>query len=246
MRYKLLYLGLFLALATACRKETSNESGVAALNIRFRLNVFGEAIDTARDYTNFSGETYRISKFKFYASAFELQNSANGQKTAERESYHLVDLEDPASQVLTVTFSGGTYDRLNFMVGVDSIRNVSGAQTGALDPVNGMFWTWKTGYIFAKLEGVSPMSSAPFNAFTYHIGGFKAGENAIRGITIPAPVQVARTRELVIDVNLEKWFDGIHTLSIADNPAVMAPGGIALLYADNYASMFTLSQVITP
>jgi hypothetical protein len=246
MKNNLLRLGIMLLLLTGCQKDQSDESGTATIKIRFQLLAFGQPIDTTRDYTNFSGEIYRVSKFKFYASGFELQNTANAQTTKEKESYHLVDLEDPASQVLTITFSGGNYDRLNFIVGVDSLRNVSGAQAGALDPANGMFWTWNTGYIFAKFEGRSPASTAPFNAFTFHIGGFRTGENAIRLISLPAQVEVGKTREVIIDVNAEKWFDGVQQLSIAAGPAVMSPGGAALDYADNYAVMFSVNQVINP
>jgi hypothetical protein len=34
---------------------------------------------------------------------------------------------------------------IKFLLGVDSLKNVSGIQTGALDPAKGMFWTWNTG-----------------------------------------------------------------------------------------------------
>jgi hypothetical protein len=61
---------------------------------------------------------------------------------------------------------------MEFMIGVDSARNNSGAQTGALDPTNGMFWSWSTGYIMAKFEGTSAQSPAAANALKFHIGGF--------------------------------------------------------------------------
>jgi hypothetical protein len=131
-------------------------------------------------------------------------------------------------------------------VGVDSTRNVSGAQTGALDPTNGMFWTWNTGYIFAKLEGRSPSSAAPFQKLTHHIGGFRTGENAIRKITLAMPFEIGRAKELVINADVQKWFDGPHQISIASNASVMSPGGVALKIADNYASMFSVNKVVNP
>ncbi|WP_316930094.1 MbnP family protein, partial [Hymenobacter sp. IS2118] len=49
----------------------------------------------------------------------------------------------PASQLLALKdIPVGDYQSVSFTVGVDSARNVAGAQTGALDPNNGMFWTW--------------------------------------------------------------------------------------------------------
>jgi hypothetical protein len=50
---------------------------------------------------------------------------------------------------------------IRFLLGVDSARNVSGIQTGALDPARGMFWTWNSGYVMAKIEGSSPSAHVP-------------------------------------------------------------------------------------
>jgi hypothetical protein len=72
-------------------------------------------------------------------------------------------------------------------LGVDSIRNVSGIQTGALDPLKGMFWTWNSGYVMAKLEGSSESSNSAGNRFTYHIGGFRPGMNVLKTIDLIIP-----------------------------------------------------------
>jgi hypothetical protein len=109
-----------------------------------------------------------------------------------------------------------------------------------------MFWTWNTGYIFAKLEGRSPSSAAPFQKLTHHIGGFRTGENAIRKITLAMPFEIGRAKELVINADVQKWFDGPHQISIASNASVMSPGGVALKIADNYASMFSVNKVVNP
>jgi hypothetical protein len=230
----------------SCNKESSSETDLAPLKISFNLQAFGAPIDTTVQYTNNSGEKFKISTFKFYVSMIEAVNSSNNIRAAEAESYHLVDLSDPATHQLTVSLKNGMYDKLNFIIGVDSVRNVSGAQTGALDPIHGMFWTWNTGYIFAKLEGKSPSSTAPFQMFTYHIGGFKTGENAIRTISLPAQIQIGKTNELVINTDVERWFDGVNTISIASRASIMSPGGPALQMADNYATMFSVNKVVNP
>jgi hypothetical protein len=60
------------------------------------------------------------------------------------------------------------------------------------------------------------------------------------------PIQLGKTEMVVIDVDLARWFDGAHKISIANEPSLMTPGGKSLLIADNYATMFTLSNVINP
>lgn len=239
---------VFAALFTlfSCNKESSSETDLAPLKISFQLEAFGAPIDTTAFYTNNSGEKFKITAFKFYVSLIEAANSSTNSRSAENESYHLVDLADPATHQFTVSLKNGIYDQLNFIIGVDSVRNVSGAQTGALDPAKGMFWTWNTGYIFAKLEGKSPSSTAPFQMFTYHIGGFKTGENAIRNISLPAQFQIGKTNELVINADVQRWFDDVNTLSIASKATIMSPGGMALQIADNYATMFSVNKIVNP
>lgn len=241
-----LALGTILLLAS-CQKDISDETGTSTLKVTFRLQNNGEALNTGETYLNFSGEQYRVDVFKFYVSNIKLRTKDN-QVAEEKESYHLVDLADAESLELSINMENGSYQELEFTVGVDSLRNVSGAQTGALDPMLGMFWTWNSGYIFAKLEGQSPQSTAIQQNFVYHIGGFRTGENALRKIvlTMPAdkPVQMGKTEMVVIDVDLARWFDGTHKISIATAPALMTPGGQSLLIADNYATMFSLANVI--
>ena len=238
---------IILLAALSCSKEDSRMENIAPIHISFRLLHNGHPLSVSDPYLNFSGETYMISKFKFYISNLKLISNV---EAAEKESYHLVDFETPSSTEIVAELKKGIYSSIEFQVGVDSIRNVSGAQTGALDPLNGMFWTWNTGYIFAKLEGHSSTSPAPSQAFTYHIGGFKTGENAIRKVNLGfpsnSPVNVGRTSSIVIDVDLAQWFDGVHTISIAANPSIMTPGGVSLLIADNYATMFTIGKVNNP
>ena len=247
---KILFLCLVIGSIAGCTKETSMEEGNNTLTISFRLIANGEPLKTGVNYLNGAGENYTVSLFKFYISQISLANSATLKNTAEQESYHLVDLNTPASQQLKVQLKSGTYNQLLFTVGVDSIRNVSGAQTGALDPTNGMFWTWNTGYIFAKLEGKSAFSTEPGQSFTYHIGGFRTGQNAIRPVVLPFPgdqpvtIGSGKSTEIIIDVNLDQWFDGAHQLSIATTPAWMTPGGESLNIADNYATMFSVNSLV--
>lgn len=240
---------LLSVLASGCNKESSDETGTGELKISMRLLHDGMPLTTTDQYLNGSGEFYTVKTFKFYVSNIQLTSTDN-RNSAEKESYHLVDLSSPESREISASLAGGTYKRIQFMIGVDSVRNVSGAQTGALDPMLGMFWTWNTGYIFAKLEGTAPVSTEPGQAFTYHIGGFKTGSNAIRTVLLDFPanklVTIGTTNMVIIDVDLAKWFDSVHTLSIKNAPSVMTPGGVSLKIADNYATMFTVANVINP
>ena len=134
------------------------------------------------------------------------------------------------------------------MVGVDSARNVSGAQTGALDPAKGMFWTWNTGYIMAKLEGNSPAS--PTGIFEYHIGGFKQNESVIKKPVLLFPfgqildLKPGKSSEMTVTANVNSWFYNPHDIKLNVNPVCTTPGILAQQIAENYSKMFIVDTVI--
>jgi len=194
-------------------------------------------------YITLAGEEISISRFKYYISHLRFGNG----KLPETESCFLIDEEKPESKIITVKSPAGTYSRLSFLLGVDSLKNCSGAQAGALDPVNGMFWTWNTGYIMAKLEGQSPASSLPGHIFEYHIGGFKGENSVLKSITLELPekVELKNNQTVIIKINTDvlRWFNGPALVSVARTPACTTPGTLAKQMAGNYAAMFTLDTI---
>ncbi|MDQ2863900.1 MAG: hypothetical protein M3R50_09685 [Bacteroidota bacterium] len=121
-------------------------------------------------YVNPFNETYTISKLRYYITNVSLQAEHNF--FMEKNSYHLIDESNEETQAITFSVPSGSYSSLNFLLGVDSLHNVSGAQTDDLDPAKDMFWTWNSGYVMAKMEGNSPASKLVNNKFEFHIGGF--------------------------------------------------------------------------
>ena len=62
--------------------------------------------------------------------------------------------------------------------------NVAGAIGGTLDPINGMYWAWNSGYVNFKIEGTSTLSNARKNAFKFHLGGYQHPYNSYRAVLI--------------------------------------------------------------
>lgn len=179
-------------------------------------------------------DTLVINRFKYYISHIQLINAA-GKTIVPDHQYYLVDIADEKSTRIQLNIAPGDYTGIRFLVGVDSIRNVSGVQTGALDPLHGMFWTWNSGYIMAKLEGTASSSMIAGKQFTYHIGGFRRHHNTTRMIQLNSTVF---TDTLTIVADAAKWFNGIN---IAREPVCHSPGALAVRFADNYSNMFSIS-----
>ena len=235
------------------KDDTASPAAVAGTVSIELSNVAGSVnVDEtgATSYVNSSSESFTVNKLKYYISNVKFYN-AGVLKYTMPESYFLVDEADQATTHLEIpNVPPGSYTSVRYTVGVDSARNVSGAQTGALDPANGMFWTWSSGYIFFKIEGKSPASSQPDSSYVYHIGGFKDGNNtnATREVEIVfggSSLVVNGTREAEIHVlaDVLKLFSTPNAISIAAFNTQMAPGGNALLIANNYANMFSFEHI---
>jgi len=207
-----------------------------------------EDLNLETNYTNAWGEEFAISRFKYYISNIEFITNEGKRIKADGENYFLADEEDESSKKFAITIPAGTYTAVSFLIGVDSIRNVSGAQTGALDPLNGMFWTWKSGYIMAKMEGRSSASSLPGHLFEYHIGGFQGAENAVKKITLAFPGGekiFSKNKKTVIELSVDvlAWFQHPEKITIGLYPSCTTPGPLAKKFADNYADMFSISAI---
>lgn len=248
-----IWLMIFSYLFASCQKDIStgqDNTGNGNLQIHFNAVVDGDKLVLGKSYKNAFAEDYSIKTFKFYIHGIELINSqTNSIYRVDKNEHYLVNAADSAGSYLQISVAASSYDRISFIIGVDSIRNVSGAQTGALDPAQGMFWTWSTGYIMAKLEGNSPVAATPNNVIEYHIGGFKGTESVLRKVVLDFPssqrVDLKQTKHSVVTIsaNINSWFSP-NPIRISQKPVSMTPGSLATQIADNYANMFRVVEIV--
>lgn len=196
-----------------------------------------QALTTEDSCTNAAGETFAVRNFRYYLSHIQLAGADGRYYEAAETAAYLADMRDSSSQQIMLT-TKGPVQSIRFLLGVDSMANVTGVHTGTLDPAKGMFWTWNSGYIMAKLEGRSPQSTAPGRNFTYHIGGYKTGQQTARWITLP--VTATPANRLVLAADILQWFGGSAGVTIASHPVCHEPGPLAVAIADNYTRMFSV------
>lgn len=191
-----------------------------------------------------TAEEITINLLHYYISNIRFAK-ADGSQYVQPDSYHLVRLNDGSLAELVLTnVPVGAYIDIRYTIGVDAARNLGGTQEGALDPANGMFWDWNTGYIFVKVEGNSPQ--AVDDAFQYHLGGFSGTANAIRTNTHSfggTPLQLVKNAEpsIHISVNAARFWHG--GLRLADLNFVHAPSSQAATIATNFSNGFLLDRI---
>lgn len=243
---------------SACKKEpdpiddTTDDTPTptyGSLTLEFDNVVGGESLvlDDST-YLNQNGDTFNVTMFKYYISNVKLYK-ANGDHYDVPESYYLVDASTPASSLINIAnIPTGTYTSIEFMIGVDSTRNVSGVQSGALDPGNNMFWSWSSGYIMVRFEGTSPQSSASQNAVMYHIGGFSGTNSVLKTITPDLnghtlDISTTSTPEVHLMTDVLEMFKTPTNMNFATTNSIHMPGATAKSVADNYTDMITVDHI---
>lgn len=245
------------AIFTSCKKEkiaAYNSNVKASLSVEFD-NIVGSSdlqLSTG-NYTNASGEAYKITTLKYFVSNFVFTKTDGTIYTVPQDScYFLIDESKPATMEPVMQVPEGEYASVSFMLGVDSVRNTMdiSKRTGNLDPTGtaaGMYWSWNSGYIFFKIEGTSPASTLTGNIFQYHIGLFGGYTtktiNNLRTITqdltargVPK-VKAGKGTNIHLTVDAAKVFTGTSNISIATNAAVHGSAFSANI-ANNYVTMF--------
>ena len=250
MKYFFLLLFSFISLLNIqSSRKVAAKKNTGTVKITFVNTIKGKPIElNTGSYLNPFAEAYAITKFKYYISHIAL--AFNNTVFNDPEIFHLVDESNAESLHFNFSINAGSYNSFTFMLGVDSIYNVSGAQTGALDPLNDMFWTWNNGYVMAKMEGHSPQSKLVNNKVEFHIGGFMGVNNVLKNISLNFPsgksltIQEGKTSEIIIEADFDKWWQQPNDIKITEQAVCATPGPLAKKIADNYCKMFSIKNVV--
>lgn len=238
----------FILFISSCKKDEPAITGTGKVNIEFDHRVGTQSLQlNTGSYVNANGDDFKVSTFKYYVSNVSFKK-ADGSKVTVPESYLLVNAADATTALQTLTnVPAGDYTGIEFLIGVDEPRNFAGAQTGALDPAKGMFWSWNSGYIFVMFEGTSSKSTQASNKLFFHVGGAKAPTNAVRTTTVTFPTSLRIRNNTDPDVHffvdIASLFKGTTTINFA-NISGFHGGADGLLVADNYtAGMFKVDHI---
>ena len=242
-----LALAVVLSISSCKQKEDPQPVTANSVKFEFTNQVDGVALELNKNYVTAGGETYKINMYRYYISNIVL-TAKDGKTYTEAESYHLIDQSKPDSRKFTISnVPVGEYTSVTFMIGVDSFRNTDGAQSGALDVDNDMFWDWNTGYVMAKMEGISPSSPKPDSTFRFHISGFAGPNKAIVTKTLAFPNNAVVSGSNIPNVHIfgevQEWFKAPNVISFTTYYDLMMVTAKTKQIADNYSDMFKVDHV---
>lgn len=203
------------------------------INVNFKFIYHQRDLIMDSLYVGNNQESIQFETLKFYISNLRF-NLNNGKTFIDKNSFHLIDMEDRNSLHVSVPDSlNDSIRNISFNLGIDSTTNVSGALGGDLDPTKGMYWTWQNGYINFKLEGKSTLCKTRNNEFQFHIGGYMNPFNTFRKIELP----INKVGSCTIVFDLEQLMDKID-LSILNH--VMSPQLEAVEISKKIATAFSI------
>lgn len=191
---KIVWIALLAVVFSSCKKDeeeiTPTNTGIVEVRVSNVVN--GAPIESGVfNYENALGESYSINLLKYYLSNAVLVASDGTE--VPFSNYTLVDGLASSGNSFSACIPNGNYTQLKCYVGVDEDNNHSGDQEGDLDPINGMLWTWSTGYIFFKHEGQFIDSNDEVQELLYHFGT----DAAYTGFTIPINLTIDNNNKVV-------------------------------------------------
>ncbi|MFN5704605.1 MAG: MbnP family protein [bacterium] len=252
---------IFISVFTACKKDEVEPSNNFSLKVNID-NVYGEQelVLDSMIYSNQFEQSFKVKKFNYFISNIVLVNENNEDYVVPQdESYFLIkEIDKPSHQFSINNLPLGTYTKIKFLIGVDSLRNTKSIaeRIGVLDVgayAADMYWTWNQGYIFLKLElHQSKPKGDTTNAipYVYHIGGFGGMNtptvNNLRTVELDLTNKIVGVKNsssnLYLKVDAEKVIRGNYEVDLDRYPTVMLTP-FSKNIADNYKNMFSVITV---
>lgn len=246
----LLSLIASMLLLGSCKKEKIEEehehnhdtTGSTTVNLATSYNVNGASFHQDSIYQDGFGNDYKFTLVRIYLSKPTVLDHDN-VSTNFSTGYILLD-PTVASHSLG-TIASGHYHDLTFNIGVDSVTNHSDPNTypvsSPLYPQSpSMHWSWNSGYIFYKLEGVVDTdNNGTFEStFTYHIGTDALLRN--KTITIHKDFEANETASINLSIDLYKFLTNVDIETEASTHT-MGNMPLATKIADNSITAFTVN-----
>ncbi len=225
---------LFTLLLFSCFSSISlNAQG--KITVKNELTFNSKPLELNQSYVTVNKDTILIETVKFYLSNFKIEFQ-NGTTYKEKNSYHLIDYEEPETLQFELEKINSKIKSVSFDIGVDSLANVSGAMSNDLDATKGMYWSWQSGFINLKIEGKSASCKTRKNKFQFHIGGYQKNTATLRNIVLFFDATHKDDSILNLNYDLSKLFESINLKELS---TVMIPGNEAVKIANNFCKIIS-------
>jgi len=241
---------LFLILFSCTENESKKEHETQKVTLEVQFFVKDKSLKLLQEYQNDLNQTYLLENFKFYLSNFEFESASTNETFKVEDSYYLfsADREKTVFE-REILIKKGEFNKINFSIGVDSIKNTSLDNSGDLDISNSMAWDWNTGYKFVVMEGKyyndisNPTTSIPL---VFHIGlnqNYKKISLDFDKLNEKGIFDTKKNKKIVLKVDLNDFFSSPNQIDFNQINTIMGKGK-SILFSQNYETGFVVLKEI--
>jgi len=175
---------------------------------RFQFNINKTPLD-------YADSLLHVELLKCYVGHIEILDINRQVIGKDSAAYRLLDFSNRSSLNFSIPINSIKACYIRITLGVDSVTNAAGVHCCALDPANGMYWSWQSGYIQFKLEGKEKDGTA----LNLHLGGFSNAYMSSITDDIPILRMVTNgpvlppdreSQELIIHLKLDSFMELVH------------------------------------
>lgn len=239
---------LFLVLFSSCKEtEVPKDDETEKVTLEVQFFVKDKPLKLLQEYQNDLNQNYLLESFKFYLSNFEFESASTNEVFKVKDSYLLFSADREINIFeKEILIKKGEYSKLNFSIGVDSIKNTSLDNSGDLDISNSMAWDWNTGYKFVVMEGkyyANPSDLTSSIPLVFHIGLNPSYQKVSLNFENLNDKGIFSTdnKKIVLKVDLNDFFSSPNQIDFNEINNIM---GKSAILTENYQIDFiTLKEV---
>lgn len=240
-----------IMLVQSC-KDNPEEPAVpqsTAVMVKFDALWDGQPFQMQQVYMDDFGNRLRADKFMNYVSLVSLV--AEDGSEVQLKDFVLLDFFN--SNSITAEVPSGKYTALKFGIGVprDNNKDEDPAQYPSSSPLSvagsqGMFWTWNTGYIFAKFEGKCDTTGTEGAELLTPISIHTGDDFSYRTFTSqPFSLDLnGTTHAISVHLNVDRIFSPVNGNDVNIAQDAITHGGtnpdLTNTFMDNYLAALTL------
>ncbi len=247
-----------LVLTFSCCEDSEDPASYPNLSIQFDHYFNNNVFELNKQYVTANQDTVEILEHKYIVSNIVFINSTQGIERSLKNAYYLVKVSlDSHRYQLSIPGSStglppGNWDKIRFLIGLDSATNFAPEAAPKLFTDEGMFWDWNTGYKFYVMEGryFSKDLQFPSTGVIAHIGDMHnlvelEFDLSQKGNLL---LENGKTSELVLNVHVDQLFVDPNLVNLSDSSFQQAMGGpAAVSYRQNYSNGYwVLNSISNP
>ncbi len=188
------------------------------ISVRHTFNGEPLLLDSLR-YQNAAGETLSFTRVSYLLSGFALERD-DGVWVEVPDQDAWLDAAKRHTVVQLASLPAGKYRAVRFHIGPDATANTADpARLTADHPlnpnVNGLHWSWQTGYIFLAIEGHYRTGAAELKGYAHHLA---RDPNRTR-ISLAAPLDLTHDTAVHLDFDLGALLNAPRPLSFEKDGA---------------------------